>query len=54
MFYRIPEEFFFTVIKVDESKILDSIEEEESSKKDSYEKNILKEADDEYLESEIG
>jgi hypothetical protein len=53
MYYRIPEEFFLTVIKVDKSDILDYEEGVKNLKKDIGENDILKEADEEYLESEM-
>ncbi|MDS0526876.1 hypothetical protein NNC19_14385 [Clostridium sp. SHJSY1] len=54
MFYRIPEEFFFPVVKVHESNFFDNMEEEDNLKKDADEKDVFKEADDEYLKNEIG
>jgi hypothetical protein len=54
MFYRIPEDFFSSVVMVD--KLISFVNEDKvnDSEGTTGKKTILEEADEEYLESQIG
>ncbi|WP_185966893.1 hypothetical protein [Clostridium sp. HBUAS56017] len=54
MFYRVPEEFFFPVVIEDDLDFLDKEDKINCFHEDTGIKGVFEEADEEYLQSEIG